>query len=57
MMTFLYKEPVQLIKNTLTNLAAMNGSDHMILLLALEEKTPDREATIEMIEREFGTAF
>jgi hypothetical protein len=57
MMTFLYKEPVQLIRNTLANLALMNGSENFILLLGIEEKTPDREATIATIDNEFGKIF
>ena len=41
MMTFAYKEPLELIQCTIDNIVAMERSKSVIMLVGLEEKTPD----------------
>jgi hypothetical protein len=57
MMTFLYKESLELIINTLKNVAQMNGSHNFIVVIGIEEKAPDRATTIEAIVEAFGGKF
>ena len=45
-MTFIYKEPIQLLISTIENIAKMKRSEEIIMLVGFEEKTPDLEEKI-----------
>ena len=55
--TFSYKEPLALLQLNLNKFLSINGSKDVILLICLEEKTPDLEMKIREIGLEFGDKF
>jgi hypothetical protein len=57
MMTFLYKEPIELLIETLKNIQTLNNSDKVALVIGIEERTPDKEMKIERIETMFKAYF
>ncbi|KAL4486106.1 hypothetical protein ABPG72_012159 [Tetrahymena utriculariae] len=57
MMTFIYKEPIQLLSNTLCNLREMEGSNQFIVAVGFEERSPDIESKIKYLNQQFSEAF
>jgi len=53
-----FKEPLHILKKTLDNLSAQDFSgENMIVVLATEEKDPEREETARILTQEYGKKF
>ena len=57
MMTFIYKEPLQLLTATLDNIKAMAGSEDFIVIVGFEERSPDKENKLKTLEKMYSNAF
>ncbi|KAL4481580.1 hypothetical protein ABPG74_007669 [Tetrahymena malaccensis] len=57
MMTFIYKEPLELLMNTLENLKEMHGSNQMIVAVGFEERTPDKDDKINQLKLKYEQVF
>lgn len=57
MATFVYKEPIELILKSLTNISEIIGSENIIMTICLEERTPDLEKKILLITDNFELRF
>ncbi|KAL4481584.1 hypothetical protein ABPG74_007673 [Tetrahymena malaccensis] len=57
MMTFIYKEPIELLINTLENIKDMHGSNQIIVAVGFEERTPDKEDKINQLKLRFSKVF
>ena len=57
MVTFAYKEPLELITETLENVSKLSQASSVILGVALEEKTPQKDEKIAEIVRRFENCF
>lgn len=57
MMTFIYKEPVQLLANTLENLSQMNRCQELIVVIGFEELSPERDEKIKIVSEKFQKTF
>ena len=55
--TFAYKEQLNLLLRTLKMVLSLRGGSDCIMVICLEEKTPDLEKKIHEIEREFDKKF
>ena len=53
MATFVYKEPIELIAKSLENITQIYGSESCLMIICLEEKTPDLEIKISKIKDNF----
>ncbi len=57
MATFVYKEPIELILKSLTNVIQIEGSEDCIMTVCLEERTPDLNNKIKQISNTFELSF
>ena len=57
MCTFVYKEPLKLIKKTLNNIKSLNFSDQVYMVVCMEETTPDKDLKIEKLKSKFSNHF
>lgn len=57
MATFAYKEPLALLQRNLSNVLSLNGGKDVIMVICLEEKTPDLDKKIKEIEKDFDGKF
>jgi hypothetical protein len=55
--TFAYKEPLALLQRNLKMVLSLKGGNECIMVICLEEKTPDLEKKIHEIERDFDKKF
>ena len=52
-----YKEPVELLLETISSVANQTVASSIIMVVGMEEKTPDQDRKKEIIRERFGTAF
>lgn len=57
MTTFAYKEPLDLLLKNLNNISSIHGSEETIMMVCLEERTPDLEYKITTISNLFESKF
>ncbi len=57
MVTFVYKETLELINKSLNNIVSLNGAQDLLVTVCLEERTPDIEYKISSLSRDFGCKF
>ncbi|CAB9523167.1 expressed unknown protein [Seminavis robusta] len=52
-----YKEPVELILETISSIANQTVADSIILVVGMEQKTPEQELKKQQINEQFGLSF
>ncbi len=57
MMNFIYKEPLEILEGTLTNLKSLNHSDKLHVYIGFEERTPDLKEKVDKIMKQYGDVF
>ena len=57
MVTFAYKEPLELIVETLENVSKLSQASSVILGISLEQRTPEKDKKIAEISRRFENCF
>ncbi len=57
MMTFIYKEPLKILEETLTNLKSLLHSERMHVYIGFEERTPDLKEKVDKIKKNFEGVF
>jgi hypothetical protein len=57
MVTFVYKEPLAMLKKNLQMVLSLNGGKEVIMVICLEEKTPELGSKMREIESEFDNKF
>ncbi|CAD8191165.1 unnamed protein product [Paramecium octaurelia] len=57
LITFLYKEPLELLLKTLQNVSQQRIAKEIIMVVCMEEKTPDKESKINAVFEQFTNSF
>ncbi|CAD8211648.1 unnamed protein product [Paramecium octaurelia] len=57
LMTFIYKEPLDLLLKTLQNIQQQRIAKEIIMVVCMEEKTPEKETKIDAVFEQFKDCF
>ncbi|CAD8133593.1 unnamed protein product [Paramecium octaurelia] len=57
LITFLYKEPLELLLKTLQNVSQQRIAKEIVMVVCMEEKTPDKESKINAVFEQFTSLF